>query len=67
MNPRCPVCGEFLQLAPVGEVVWDYVPSPPAKMRRFLELAGPLARIWECFGSGCFWAPARPLVSASER
>lgn len=59
MNPACTVCGELLQLAPVGEVVWDYVPAPPPAMRAYLERAGAAASIWECFGSGCFWAPAR--------
>ena len=66
-NPWCPHCGETLQLARVGDVVWDYAPTPPASMRRFLRLQGPRALIWECFGFGCYWAPARPLASASER
>lgn len=59
MNPACPECGELLQLAAVGDVVWDYVPTPPATMRAYLERFGPGAVIWECFGFGCFWAPAR--------
>lgn len=58
MNPECPVCGELLQLDTVGAVVWDYVPAPPATMRRYLEDAGPAALVWECFSCGEFWAPA---------
>lgn len=54
MNPCCPVCGELLELVPVGELVWDYVPAPPTAMRRYLETAGPAAQVWECFASGCF-------------
>lgn len=58
MSLRCPVCDEQLQRAPVGEVVWDYVPGPPAAMRSYLERYGERSMIWECFGCGEFWAPA---------
>lgn len=58
MNPRCPVCGELLQLDRVGRVILDYVPTPPLSMRDYFVSNGSRARVWECFGCGEFWAPA---------
>lgn len=59
LNPTCPVCGELLQLERVGDVVWDYVPAAPPMMREYLARFGPRAPVWECFGCGEFWSPAR--------
>lgn len=59
LNPTCPECGELLGLATIAELLWDYVPVPPASMRRYFDQAGPDALAWECFGGGCFWSPAR--------
>lgn len=67
MKPTCPDCGESLGLAVVGDVLWDYGPTPPPSMRVYWLVFGDDAPIWECFAFGCFWAPARfaPAAPAS--
>ena len=59
MNPSCPECGELLTLVAIGDVIWDYGPTPPSAMRSYLLRYGEDAPVWECFGFGCFWSPAR--------
>ena len=66
LNPACAVCGELLQLSRVGDVVWDYVPSPPALMRLYMAFHGEDAPIFECVGFGCSWLPAIPSPFGTE-
>jgi len=46
----------LLELGWISEVIFDYVPTPPATMRELVQ-RDPRARVWECRGCG-FWCPA---------
>lgn len=65
-NPVCGGCGEMLELARVGDVVWDYAPTAPPLMRLYMAFHGEDAPIFECFASGCGWQPAMPSPFGTE-